>query len=65
MLKRIKLKGTDWFLKFLNEMSSSPEIGVPSYDKWASLGELLTSENSVSADMIFTLEVQMCCTYIT
>lgn len=55
----IKLKGTDRFLKFLHKMSTSPEICVPSYDhKWTSLGELLTSGSSVSADMTSTIEVQ-------
>lgn len=55
MLRLIKLKGTDTLLKF-----ASPKMCVPSYDhKWTSLSELLTSGNSVSADMTFTIKVQM------
>lgn len=45
-------------------MSELPEICVPIYGhKWTSLGELLTSRNSVSADVIFTIKVQMDHTY--
>lgn len=65
MSRLIKLKGTDRFLKFLNKISSLPEIHVPSHDhKWTSLAELLTSANSVSADMTSTVEVQMYYAYI-
>lgn len=65
MLRLIKLKGTDTLLKFFNKMSVLPEICVPSYDhKWTSLGELLTSGNSVSADMTFTIKLPTDHTYL-
>lgn len=45
-------------------MPSLPEILVPSYEhKWTSLGELLTSGNSVSADM--TSQQKYKCTILT
>lgn len=64
MLRLTKSKGTDTLLKLFNRMSALPEIRVPSCDhKWTSLGELLTSGNSLSADMTFTIKVQMHHTY--